>query len=221
MPPAARSNRPGFWRSAPVKAPRSWPNSSLSIRPSGRAPQLTRTNGPAGAVRVAVQGGGDQLLAGAALADDQDGGVGRRGQADRLEDLAHRGALADQLGLGVGRFLGRLVRRSAAPGPQRLDLGGEGPLPQGPLQGQEHLVEVERLGQVVVGPAAHRLDRRGRAAEGGHDDHGQVGQGRAELGQHRQAVAAGHLQVEQHGVGRVLARSGARASSPSAASRAR
>ena len=45
MPLAARSKRPGFWRSAPVKAPRSWPKSSLSTSPSGRAPQLTRMNG--------------------------------------------------------------------------------------------------------------------------------------------------------------------------------
>ena len=59
------------------------------------------------------------------------------------------------------------------------DLGGEGTLAQGPLQGQQDLVEVERLGQVVVGPPAHRLDGGGRAAEGGDDDHGQVGQRRA------------------------------------------
>ncbi len=163
MPPAARSNRPGFWRSAPVKAPRSWPNSSLSIRPSGRAPQLTRMNGPGRAVRVAVQGGRDQFLAGAALADDQDGGVGRGGEADRLEDLAHRGALADELGLGVAGFVGCVVRLFAGPGPERLDLERQGTLPQGPLEGELHLVEVERLRHVVIGPAPHRLDSGGRA----------------------------------------------------------
>ena len=110
VPPDARSNRPGFWRSAPVKAPRSWPKSSLSIRPSGSAPQLTRIEGPCGPIGMAVQGGGDQFLAGAAFADDQHGGIGRGGQADRLEDLAHRGALADQLGLGVDAFVGRVGR---------------------------------------------------------------------------------------------------------------
>ena len=136
------------------------------------------------------------------------GGVGRGGEADRLEDLAHRGALADQLGLGVGRFVGCLVRLFVGPGPQRLDLEGQGTLPQRPLEGQQDLVEVERLGQVVVGPAAHRLDRGGRAAEGGDDDHRQVGERRPELGEHLQAVAAGHLEVEEHGVGLRRVRSG-------------
>ena len=46
MPPWASSNRPGFWRSAPVKAPFSWPNSSLSSSGSGSAAQLTATSGP-------------------------------------------------------------------------------------------------------------------------------------------------------------------------------
>ena len=46
MPPSAASNRPVRRPSAPVNAPRSWPNSSLSISPSGSAPQLTCTNEP-------------------------------------------------------------------------------------------------------------------------------------------------------------------------------
>ncbi len=45
MPPSAASNLP-LWRArAPVKAPASWPKSSLSRMPSGRAPQLTTTIG--------------------------------------------------------------------------------------------------------------------------------------------------------------------------------
>ena len=47
MPPSATSNRPRFLATAPVKAPRSWPNSSLSISSGGMAAQLTFTNGPA------------------------------------------------------------------------------------------------------------------------------------------------------------------------------
>jgi DNA-binding response OmpR family regulator len=42
VPPSASSNRPGLSRSAPVNAPFSWPNSSLSSRFSGIAAQLTR-----------------------------------------------------------------------------------------------------------------------------------------------------------------------------------
>ena len=45
MPPSARSNAPEKSATAPVKAPRAWPNSSLSIRSRGIAPQSTTTNG--------------------------------------------------------------------------------------------------------------------------------------------------------------------------------
>ena len=44
MPPRASSNRPFLSTTAPVKAPRTWPNSSDSRSPSGSAPQLTGTN---------------------------------------------------------------------------------------------------------------------------------------------------------------------------------
>jgi hypothetical protein len=41
VPPFARSKHPFRWRSAPVKLPRSCPNSSLSIRLGETAPQFT------------------------------------------------------------------------------------------------------------------------------------------------------------------------------------
>jgi hypothetical protein len=47
VPPWAAANSPGRSALAPVKAPRRLPNSSLSARASGSAPQLTGTNGPA------------------------------------------------------------------------------------------------------------------------------------------------------------------------------
>jgi hypothetical protein len=40
VPPSASSKRPFRALSAPVKAPFSWPNSSLSMTLSGRAAQL-------------------------------------------------------------------------------------------------------------------------------------------------------------------------------------
>ena len=45
VPPCASSKRPLRWPTAPVNAPFSWPNSSLSSSVSGRAAQLTATNG--------------------------------------------------------------------------------------------------------------------------------------------------------------------------------
>ena len=56
---------------APVKAPRSWPNSSLSASSRGSAPQLTATNGPPGFGPELVQRARQQLLARAALAGHQ------------------------------------------------------------------------------------------------------------------------------------------------------
>ena len=47
MPPLACSNRPTRSRSAPVNAPLTWPNSSLSSRLCDRAAQWTLTNGRA------------------------------------------------------------------------------------------------------------------------------------------------------------------------------
>ena len=45
VPPSADSIRPRFCRSAPVNAPRSWPNSSLSSSVSGSAEQVMFMNG--------------------------------------------------------------------------------------------------------------------------------------------------------------------------------
>ena len=45
MPPFASSIRPSFWARASVKAPFSWPNSSLSSSSLGIAAQLISTNG--------------------------------------------------------------------------------------------------------------------------------------------------------------------------------
>ena len=45
VPPWARSKRPTVDATAPVNAPRSWPNNSLSSNSPGMAPQLTGTKG--------------------------------------------------------------------------------------------------------------------------------------------------------------------------------
>ena len=45
VPPGAVSSRPALASFAPVNAPFSWPNSSLSSRPSETAAQLMATNG--------------------------------------------------------------------------------------------------------------------------------------------------------------------------------
>src|SRR5207342_897209 len=93
VPPSASSNLPRRRATAPVKAPRSWPKSSDSISSSGTAAQLTSTKGPS----ARVDGARDQLLAGAALAVDEDAAGGRRRDRDLLAKLFDHGALADDL----------------------------------------------------------------------------------------------------------------------------
>ena len=118
MPPSAYSIFPFFCASAPVNDPFSWPNSSLSSRFSGIAPQLMATNGlasesPAGA----MDRPGDQLLPGPALPFDQHRGVGAGHLPDHREDPPHLRALPEDLpepgGRAPRRFRARFSRSSA------------------------------------------------------------------------------------------------------------
>ena len=97
VPWCASSKRPTFWLMAPVKAPFSWPNSSLSRRPVGMAAQLSLTKVRLAARAQVVKGAGDELLARAGLAADEDGGAGGGDRLDLLEDPAQGGALPDDL----------------------------------------------------------------------------------------------------------------------------
>ena len=57
---------------------------------------MDRQERPVAAGAVAMDGAGDQFLAGAAFAGDEDAGVARRHQGDALEDGLHRRAAADE-----------------------------------------------------------------------------------------------------------------------------
>ena len=96
MPPSACSNR-RLGAMAPVKAPLSWPKSSLSSRPGGMAAQLSLTNGPSRGGWL-VDRPGDELLAGAGLAWIRTVESGAR-RADHVvqEPLRGPGFLADDL----------------------------------------------------------------------------------------------------------------------------
>ena len=78
-----------------MKAPRSWPNSSLSASSRGSAPQLTATNGPPGFGPELVQRARHQLLAGAALARDQHRRRRRRHQRRARQRRPQRGIVSD------------------------------------------------------------------------------------------------------------------------------
>src|SRR5690606_28084357 len=98
---------------------------------------------------VGVDGAGDEFLAGAALTDDEDGGVGGGDVADELHDLADGGAVADD---GVDGD--EVVDDSS----ELCVLGAEAPLLEGAADEVAELVGVDGLGDVVEGALLEGLD---------------------------------------------------------------
>ena len=97
-----------------------------------------------------VDGAGHELLAGAGLAGDEDGGVGRAGEGDLLVDAEHGSAAADEA------VWGRPPRRERG----RPGLAGAGPPRERAGDYLAHLADVHRLAHVVERPGLHRLERR-------------------------------------------------------------
>ena len=108
-----------------------------------------------------MDGPREELLARAALAVDQDRGVRRRHLLDLGRDLLELAALADDLRQAelVGELLlEQDVLRGHAGGVERS------------LDQHQQMVRVKGLGQKIIGPLLHGLDRGLDRAEGGHHD---------------------------------------------------
>ena len=111
VPPSARSKPPVPLASAPVKAPRSWPNSS-------RLEQRVRDGGAVDGARTAPRARGlawwiaraTQLLAGAALPGDEHRRVGGRHLGGARERLAEGGRPAEDPVEAVALVESRLQR---------------------------------------------------------------------------------------------------------------
>ena len=121
MPRSAARITPGNESSAPVNAPRRWPNNWLSTSSRGMAEQLNATNGPLRDEAAVVDQPRHDFLAGAGLTRNQDR-QRRRGQAlGDAHELHHPRRSEDRvlavvddarpevevfvLGLGVGRAI--------------------------------------------------------------------------------------------------------------------
>jgi hypothetical protein len=129
---------------------------------------------------------GGQLLAGAALADDEHVGVGARNGLQHLEDpLDGRGGAEH---LAVGGLLGELA-------PQVGCLGEQATALQRFAHQHQHLVRVERLGDEVEGPLLGGLDCLGDGPVPGHDDDLDRRILRLQQAQQVEAVAIGQDQV--------------------------
>ena len=180
-------------RSAPVKAPFSWPNSSdleQVLRDRGAVEGEERGLGPGA---VLVDGQGDQFFPGPALAGDQDGHVLGGDAADGLVHLEHGRAGADDGAVHVR---------------VRGGLGDHGRLahPPGHLQRlADHppqVVRVERLEEVVVGTLPHRLDGCVCGLRHGHEDDRDARVDPADLLVDVQAGLVGQAQIEENNVRR-------------------
>jgi hypothetical protein len=112
----------------------------------------------------------------------------RRDLVDDLEHPVHQRARPDDV---AGR---ELVAQAQAQAPglglERLGL-------EHPVDHDQQLLEVERLGQVLDRAGPHGLDRGLDRAEGGHDHHRRRVFHRVDLLDQLDAVHAGHLQVGQ------------------------
>ena len=150
-------------------------------------------NGFGCAWRQVVQRACDQLLAGARLAVDHRGGVGRCHLVHRLDHLEHPRLRGDDA-LDVPL----LVQLAAQP----LHLGSQVRVLHRLAQDELQLLQVERLREVLARPGLHRLDGGFHVAVGGEHDDRERQALAAHPAQHFHAVGLGHAVVEQHRVGR-------------------
>ena len=158
------------------------------------AAQFEREEGRLGPAAVLVDGAGDQLFAGAALALDQHGDVLAGDLADGLVDLAHGGAAAQDgaVHVRVRRGLSDDGRLAHPPGHlQRL------------VDHPPQLVLAERFEQVVVGAVLHRLDGRVGALDDRDEDHRDPRVEAADLLVDFQAGLVGQAEIEQNHVRRI------------------
>ena len=138
--------------------------------------------------RVGVDGLGDELFAGAALALNEDGGAAGRDLGDKVEDLEHDLAFAHDVGEVVALLEGALELKvlflGAVAGDGGADVG-------------EELFVVPGLLDEVFRAGADGFDDVVDGAVGGDHDDGQLGLALLDLGQQLEAALAGQGEVEQ------------------------
>ena len=110
MPLPATSNRPALSRTAPVNAPRTWPNSSDSSSVSVERRAVDADERGRGARALIVDQADDELFPGAALAVDEDRRVERRDPRRQLQDVLHGLAAGDEV-LGGGLPIDALAQQ--------------------------------------------------------------------------------------------------------------
>src|SRR5262245_11623427 len=133
-----------------------------------------------------VQGAGGNLLAGAALSGDEHRGARVGNPPEQIVDRRHRRARADQV-----PEVGRLLDDAA----ELLDLLPQPPVLDGTFERDHEGVELDRLGDEIVGARADGGDRRLERAEGRDHDGGHVGVTADDLLAELEAVHALQAQI--------------------------
>ena len=157
----------------------------------GNGGAVDRHEGTLGTVAGVVDGAGQQLIAGAALALDEHAHVAAGNAPRLLQELLHGAALADdRLAPAV------VLRLFLAVDGAALDKGG--------LDAVQQLAAVEGLGEVTEHPLVRRFHGIGNGAVGGENDHRQRRVAGVHLFEQRHAIHLLHAQVgdQQLGLGR-------------------
>ena len=149
-PPSASANLPRLVIVAPVKAPRTWPNSSDSSSVSGIAAQFDLDERHVALGAAVMDRARDHLLAGARLAGDEHGALRLRDELGALNHFLHGAASPDDA---------VLVEFGAALADQVLALRSQALVFERVADQREQLFDLERLLQVVQRAELHRLDR--------------------------------------------------------------
>ena len=191
VPPLAAAKRPSRRRSAPVNAPFSWPNSSDSSRVSGTAAQFTARNRPPRRRARPVDGLRHELLAGAALPQQEHGGVALGHRADLAHRLLHDLRAPED---AVQPLLPLDLRA------QPLVLAPQPVVVERAPHRHRDLGQLEGLRQVVVRALAHGLDRGLERAERGHEDDARRGSAAAGGGEHLEPADLVHDEIGDHHV---------------------
>ena len=142
---------------------------------------------------VVVDSLGGHALSGTAFSLDQDGSaLGFGGLAHQVDDLLHGRAFSHDrvyIVAALGRFHGIADAHA-----QGQHLGGT-------ADGVDHVGEVERLDQIIVGAQLHGFHRALHHVVGAHHDDDGGGVFALDLAQHFDAVNAGQHHVQQGQVG--------------------
>ena len=159
VPPSAAARWPAFRSVAPVKAPFSWPKSSLSSSVSGSAAQCTSTNGRRGAP---ARGSARSARPGSCRCRS------RRGAARSRR--SRRPAAPARAPRCIGRALRHEVGREPREQPLALALGLALRRRAGRTRRRSSSI-ANGLSQVVRGARLHRRDGALGGGVGGHQDH--------------------------------------------------